>query len=413
MTSPRPLACVMGDMDLVRPLGLAGIRCAAVARRGAAPRFSRFVDARLDWHDAWTQPEQIVAELVRFAESREQRPVLFYEEDRELLLVSRHREQLRAAFDFVVADAELVEDVVDKARFHRLAARLNLPVPQTRVVAPGERVLARHLAHPFPAVVKPLTRRTDQWAPIAGNRKALRVDTAAEWQALAERLSRAELTVLVQELLPGAESLIESYHVYVDGNDQVVGEFTGRKIRTFPVEHGHSTALETTDATDVATLGRALVRRLGLRGVAKFDFKRRPDGSLCLLEINPRFNLWHHLGAVAGVNLPALVYGDFVGAARPAALRARSGVHWCKPWQDLAAARASGTPVGEWLRWAVRCEAIRVFSFDDPLPLLCAGMFEVADRVYDRVRRSPAAASSELSQKQTEDIQEWMDRYAS
>src|SRR5215470_19812901 len=40
-----------------------------------------------------------------------------------------------------------------------------------------------------------------------------------------------------------------------------------------------------------------------LTGVAKPDFKRAPDGRLLLLEINPRFNLWHHLGAVAGVNL--------------------------------------------------------------------------------------------------------------
>ena len=30
-----PVACVMGDMDLVRPLGPAGIPCVAVAAAGA------------------------------------------------------------------------------------------------------------------------------------------------------------------------------------------------------------------------------------------------------------------------------------------------------------------------------------------------------------------------------------------
>ena len=44
---------------------------------------------------------------------------------------------------------------------------------------------------------------------------------------------------------------------------------------------------------------------LGLRGVAKLDFKRTAAGELVLLEVNPRFNLWHLPGAVAGVNLPA------------------------------------------------------------------------------------------------------------
>ena len=67
-----------------------------------------------------------------------------------------------------------------------------------------------------------------------------------------------------------------------------------------------------------------VVARLGFRGVIKLDFKEdERDGCLYLLEANPRFNLWHHPGAIAGVNLPALVYSDLVspGSARPAELR--------------------------------------------------------------------------------------------
>src|SRR5207244_1123214 len=98
-------------------------------------------------------------------------------------------------------------------------------------------------------------------------------------------------------------------------------------------------------------LGRALTRKLNLRGVAKFDFKRAHDRSLHLLEVNPRFNLWHHLGAVAGVNLPALVYADLTGAARPPVALARAGTRWCAVW-DFAAARASGIGPAAWLRFA-------------------------------------------------------------
>jgi len=50
----------------------------------------------------------------------------------------------------------------------------------------------------------------------------------------------------------------------------------------------------------VRRLGRELTERVGLRGFAKFDFKRDPDGRLWLLQVNPRFNLWHHVGADAG-----------------------------------------------------------------------------------------------------------------
>ena len=56
----------------------------------------------------------------------------------------------------------------------------------------------------------------------------------------------------------------------------------------------------------------------GLTGVAKLDFKRDRSGKLHLFEINPRFTLWHHAAAIAGVNIPALVYADLTGAPWPA-----------------------------------------------------------------------------------------------
>ena len=67
---------------------------------------------------------------------------------------------------------------------------------------------------------------------------------------------------------------IESYHAYVDERGDVAGSFTGRKIRTFPEHHGHSTAVEITAQPDVAALGREILDALRFRGVAKVDFKR-------------------------------------------------------------------------------------------------------------------------------------------
>src|SRR5213080_4801764 len=153
--APRPLACVMGDMDLVRPLGLAGIPCAVVAPRGAPTRFTRFARHALDWVDAWDAPEAQVDVLVRFAEAQPEPPVLYYEEDRELLLVSQFRDRLARAFRFVVADADLVEALVDKAHFQELAARLDLPVPRAHVLHPEVEPCPAELAVRLPCIVKP------------------------------------------------------------------------------------------------------------------------------------------------------------------------------------------------------------------------------------------------------------------
>src|SRR5918993_3101329 len=233
-------------MDLVRPLGLAGIRCAVAVPPGAASRYSRFTVASLEWAHPWEHPEKLVESLVQFAQTQSERPVLFFQSDGDLLLVSRNREQLQKYFRFALADPDLVEELVDKERFQGLAERLKLPVP------PAQRLHAApdvpRLTLTFPIVVKPLTRRPELWKAVVKSGKALRIDTAEEFRRKWPELNASGVEMLAQELIPGSESSIESYHVYVDGDGRILGEFTGRKIRTYPREYGDSTALETTDA---------------------------------------------------------------------------------------------------------------------------------------------------------------------
>ena len=72
------MACVMGDMDLVRPLGLAGVPCAVVAPLGSPPTHSRFVRAVVPWTDFWGSTEGLLEALTRFAATQPEPPVLFY-----------------------------------------------------------------------------------------------------------------------------------------------------------------------------------------------------------------------------------------------------------------------------------------------------------------------------------------------
>jgi D-aspartate ligase len=360
------LACVMGDMDLLRPIALAGIGCAVVSRPGSPSLYSRYAQSRLGRDDFSDGGAALVEELVRFGEAQPEPPVLFYEEDVQLLMVSRFREPLARALRFVIAETQLVDDLLDKGRFQILAERHGLPVPPSRRFRPAA-FAADELELRFPVVLKPLTR-LQRWNETFAMRKALAAESADALRALWPQLVAVDIDLLAQELIPGPEAQIESYHCYVDPRGSIAGEFTGRKIRTYPETFGHTTALEITDAADVQRQGRAIAERLGLTGVAKFDFKRGADGRLHLLEINPRFNLWHHAGALAGVNIPAIVYADLTGGKRPRTGQARAGVRWCRVWKDLPAARIEGVPLTAWMSWVWRCEAKSSLSWDDPLP---------------------------------------------
>jgi D-aspartate ligase len=371
----KAVAVVIGDMDLLRPLALADIPCAVVSRPGVPTLYSRYAQSRLAWDDYETDVGGLVDSLMGFGSAQAQPPVLFYEEDGQVLLVSRHRERLARSFRFVVAEATLVENLLDKARFQALAEGFRLPVPMARCFDPAALEPAE-LGLRFPVIIKPLTR-LDRWNDTFGLRKALCAENLEALRTLWPQLCGSGLTLLAQEFIPGGEARIESYHCYVDAERRFAGEFTGRKIRTYPLSYGHTTALEITDAADVRRVGRDIVERLQLTGVAKLDFKRDPQGNLRLLEINPRFNLWHHPGALAGVNIPALVYADLTGSPRPAVARLNAGVRWCRPWKDLPAARAAGMPLTTWASWTFRCEAKSTLSLDDPLPFVRSTLYRL------------------------------------
>jgi predicted ATP-grasp superfamily ATP-dependent carboligase len=357
----------MGDMDLLAPIAAAGIPCAVVTRPGVPSLYSRFARTRLPRDDFSQNTDALLVALLRLGKAQNQRPILFYEEDAQLLFISRNRGRLSEAFRFVIADAPLVEDLLDKARFQTLAERHGLPVPRTWHFHP---VAAEpdDLDLIFPVIIKPLTR-LERWNDSFGLRKALDVKDADALHALWPQLLDAGVDLIAQELIPGAETQIESYHCYVDQRGGIAAEFTGQKIRTYPLAYGHTTALAITEAADVQQLGRGIIEKLGLTGVAKLDFKRDPSGKLHLLEINPRFTLWHHAAAVAGLNIPALVYADLTGTPRPPMARAKAGVRWCKVWKDFPAARAAGMPLVTWLPWMIACEAKSALSLSDPMPL--------------------------------------------
>jgi predicted ATP-grasp superfamily ATP-dependent carboligase len=366
-TNGIPIACVLGEVDLLRALRLARIPSTIVAQEGNPALYSRAATTAIGWIDPWREPEALVERLVAFGHRQPRPPVLYYDGDWDLLLVSRYRNRLAQAFRFVVPDAELVESVVDKALFQGLAEHHRLPVPRSVKIAADDDPSAG-IDLDFPVVVKPVTRQNITWEPLS-DLKALHVTDADELRSVRRRLAVAGVDVIVQEAIAGPDSRIESYHVYIDERGAIAGEFTGRKLRVHPPGYGHTTALTITRNEQLAALGRQIVDRIGLRGVAKLDFKSGPDGRMYLFEINARFNLWHHPGAVAGVNLPALVYADLVGLPRPAQRQVREGVTWCTLRHDFQAARAEGMTILGCLRTTAASDAKSGFAWDDPLPL--------------------------------------------
>lgn len=376
----RAGACVVGGVEIVRALGAAGIRSAVVAPPGASARLSRFAVEGIDRDD-----RPLADVLAEYGAARPTRVPLFYDTDAALLEISRHRERLARLFRFLLPEPNLIEDLVDKARFQALGERVGLPLPPAQHVRPAA-TSPGDVQVSFPLILKAVPFRDERWDRLGEPGKVLRVEDARDLERVWPRLAEAGLDLMAQELIPGGEDHLVSYHVYVDSRGEIAGEFTGRKIRTYPIEHGMSSALVTTVDAQCLAHGRDIVQRLRLRGPAKLDFKRTPDGRMFLLEVNPRYTLWVHPGAVAGVNLTALAHADLTGTARAAIRPVRAGVRWIQPRLDFAAARNTGVALHRWLWFAAHCESNHLLDWKDPR----AVVRRYGTALRDRARRALA-----------------------
>ena len=219
---------------------------------------------------------------------------------------------------------------------------------------------------------------------------------------LREPLARSladELTV--QEYIPGDDRSIWSFHGFADERGKLIASFVGRKIRTYPALTGDSSYLELAHDEELATLGRTLVPRIGLKGVFKMDFKRHAaSGRFYLLEVNARFNLWHYLGAKGGVNLAQVAYDYVTRGARSAPRQARTRYRWLSPRLDYLAYRSLAArgelSAAGWLASLVSSRKLYdLFAWTDPMPLAVVLWDELKhlSRLRRRVMRWLSTAS--------------------
>jgi D-aspartate ligase len=395
-------AVVMGDLTLVRPVGWAGIPVVAVSPQADDVAFqSRYVDGwcvvpgYLPPHDAATVRvlDQLGAALQDLAGGA--RIPLIYGSDAQLELLYRHRAALERRFLFLLNREDLGWALNDKGHFLALCQKAGVAVPRT--FTPG---LSGNGAEGDldalipPLVVKPRTK--SDWKDIQQvlfqSKAKARVFPDARSLVAHPGFAGVQQRLVVQEYIEAPVTNLRSFHGFADAAGQLLAWFSGHKLHTWPPVAGESALLQLDHDREVEDLGKRTAARLELRGPFKLDLIRDPrNGRLYVLEVNARFNLWHHLGAAHGVNLPAVAHDYLVHGRAP--LRSpeyRPRVRWQNLYRDLKALRQLGPAgVGPSL-WTLFHPTVReLFDWSDPAPFV-AQLTAMAGRHLPRRRRWPA-----------------------
>jgi predicted ATP-grasp superfamily ATP-dependent carboligase len=371
LRAQRPPAVVLGDLTMIRSLGLAGTRSLVVTNdpRDVALR-SRYVvgSSIIPGFDRARAPATLerLLELGRaLGTVFGKKSPLFYGTDAHIAFLYAHRAELSEHFALILNDEHVGLALLDKERFAALAEARGIPTP--RMVRVDE--------VDGPVLVKP--KRKVAWEPLkravfGSNGKARVFATRSEIEAA--RLSTHQSDLVVQEYIPAQTSDLCSFHGFADARGELLAAFCGRKIRTYPHESGESSYIELTTEWDTAKLGAQVADRLGLKGPFKIDMIRDPRTSnLYVLEVNARFTLWSYLGAVHGMNLPHVAYEHLTGAPVPATASKAPRVRWLNFYRDYKSFREQYEK-GELglVRWALSLVGSRkiyeTFAWNDPAP---------------------------------------------
>jgi predicted ATP-grasp superfamily ATP-dependent carboligase len=376
----RPPVLVLGGLGQVWPLGIAQIPIILATDELNNPALaSRYICGYCLLPSHREAESAIIPELL--AVGRELRrltgskPPVFCGNDHDLAFTYEFGDSLAKEYLLLGNGPEVGLSLLEKDRFHTLSVRNGLPVPRMyRWDGNGDDSV---IGAESPVIVKP--RRKEKWdqtdgfqalfhtkAKIFPNGRALVADPG---------LTAIKEQIFIQEYIPGNDSEIYSFHGLTDQEGELMEWFLGRKIRTFPKFTGESSFIELIKEEKLFRTGRDIVRRLGLRGVFKMDFKRDArSGRFYLLEINARFTLWHYLGAANGVNIPQAAYEYLVYGIRRKPSPYRTSVKWNHLYLDYHAYRELNAlgelTFGKWARSLFARHVQNVFFWKDPMPFL-------------------------------------------
>jgi D-aspartate ligase len=299
----------VSGLAAIRSLGRAGVPVIGLDHRTSALGFRSRYAVPVLCPDPQHEDE-LVAFLAQLGQELDGPLPVFATHDEPLNAIARHAGELGDCFRYPFPSWDVLSRIQSKRAQLEAAERAGIAVPPT--VAPGSAAEARSAADRlgYPVLVKP---SATEGFKRRFRRQAFRCETGEEVEnAYAEA---GEYEPLVQELVPGGDDMLFTLGSYLAADGEALGLFCGRKLRqTPPGGIGTCRVGEAVWDEEVVEQGLRLLRALGHTGLSQVEFKRDPrDGTLRLMEINPRLWQWHGLAAACGVDLPWIAYEDLIG----------------------------------------------------------------------------------------------------
>src|SRR5438874_1067351 len=227
--------------------------------------------------------DEFITELIRLRALFGSSPVLFLTQEASVRTVSGAREKLAGIYRFTLPPHSMMEDLLDKIRFHGLAEHLGFRVPRAvNLTSADDTQVLQQLA--YPCVFKPAAKNPQYDQRFA---KAYKVANPEEAINLWREVRGAVSRVTVQQWIEGDDSEV-FFCLQYRNRSGAVASFAGRKLCQWPPFVGGTASCVPAPERESAELKRltdSFFSAVGFIGMGSMEYKRdRRDGQFYMVE---------------------------------------------------------------------------------------------------------------------------------
>lgn len=317
--------------------------------------------------------EELITTLVELGKSLKQKAVLFTGQEKDVLIVSHHREKLKDYYHFAFPEQSVIEMLIDKIGFYKYCQKENLPIPKTFFLNSKTDVEKAADELHYPAIFKP-NYRSPQWVEKT-TIKAFKVHDKEELINNYEKYNKWGDGFIAQEWIEGPDSNHYTCNCYFNKDSKPLVTFVSRKIRQWPPRVGQGCISVECRNDTVLNETVMLFKQLNFKGLCYLDMKYDDrTGKYLMVEPNIcRLTGRAPLAEASGVELAYTMYCDLAGLKIPENVVQHYGnVKWIHIRRDLQASyfywKDKQLTLKDWWKSWQGKRTYAIFDWKDPTP---------------------------------------------
>lgn len=267
--------------------------------------------------DDFDHPDKFLSHMKDMAgklKKRAKKLILVASNENYVELCIRNREGLEEDYIVPFIDLELMERVVYKENFYQLCEEYGLDYPETLIFKKGMDP-AMDLAFDFPVIIKASDSMTYFMAQFEGKKKAYYIDNKEDFIKTIETIysSSYEDNLIIQDYIPGDDTVMRVLNAYVDRNHKVRMMCLGRIVLEdhTPVLIGNYVGIVSEYNKELYDQYKKFLEDVKFTGFANIDLKYdRRDGKMKIFELNIRQGRSSFYVTASGYNLAKYLIND-------------------------------------------------------------------------------------------------------